>query len=434
MWSMPGSRSARRSAVALAAAAALTVAGCGGQSGDAAPAGDRTLTVWIMEGTNPDSQPFFDELSAAFQQRTGATLDVQFMQWGAAKDRFTTAIAGQTTPDVAEVGTTWVAEFGDAGALADLGPRVQEAGLSDSLLPGLVEAGTLDGTLYGMPWYAGVRSIVYRTDVFAELGLQPPTTWDELVAVGQRLKEGRPDLLPLPIAGDNEFVVYPFLWGAGGQVATQNGDAWTSGVDSPQSRAGIQFYADLALKHGFSTPAAATWRETDLRDSFTKGQSAMIFSGSWTPKAIVEAAPDLEGKIGAFPLPGPTGGLAPSVVGGSVLSIFETSDDQDLAWQLVEMMGTGEFAAKWAQESSYFPGITAQLNEAVQSPDPLVAPFAEQMVGSGRSVPVTPAFGQIQGKKTIAAMMRSILTGEATVEQATSTAAAEMNEIFASGA
>jgi N,N'-diacetylchitobiose transport system substrate-binding protein len=117
-----------------------------------------------------------------------------------------------------------------------------------------------------------------------------------------------------------------------------------------------------------------------------------------------------------------------------VLSIFETSDDQDLAWQLLEMMGTGEFAAKWAQESSYFPGITAQLNEAVQSPDPLVAPFAQQMVDSGRSVPVTPAFGQIQGKKTIAAMMRSILTGEATVEQATSTAAAEMNEIFASGA
>ncbi len=436
MWSLPGSRTARRSAVAVTAAAALALTGCAGQDGDAAPGGggDRALTVWIMEGTNPNVQPFFDELSAAFQQRTGATLDVQFMQWGAAKDRFTTAIAGQTTPDVAEIGTTWVGEFGDTGALVDLAPRVQQAGLSDRLLPGLVEAGTLDGSLYGLPWYAGVRSIVYRTDVFAELGLQPPTTWDELVAVGQRIKEARPDMLPLPIAGDNEFVVYPFLWGTGGQIATQNGDASTSGVDSPQSRAGIRFYADLATAHGFSTPAAATWRETDVRDSFTKGQSAMMFSGSWTPKAILEAAPDLQGKIGAFPIPGPTGGLAPSVVGGSVLSIFETSDEQDLAWQLVEMMGAGEFSTKWAQESSYFPGTTAELDQAVQSPDPLVAPFAQQMLESGRSVPVTPTFGQIQGKKTIAAMMRSILTGEATVEQATSTAAAEMNEIFANGA
>jgi N,N'-diacetylchitobiose transport system substrate-binding protein len=311
---------------------------------------------------------------------------------------------------------------------------VQEAGLSDGLVDGLVEAGTFGEALYGMPWYAGVRSIVYRTDVFAELGLTPPTTWDELVAVGRQIKQARPDMLPLPIAGDNEFIVYPFVWGAGGQIATQNGDTWTSGIDSPESRAGIQFYADLALAHGFSTPAAATWRETDLRDSFTKGQSAMIFSGSWTPKAILEAAPDLEGKIGAFPIPGPTGGLAPSVLGGSLLSVFESSEDQDLAWQLVEMMGTGEFADKWASESSYFPGTKALLDEAARSPDPLVAPFARQMVDSGRSVPVTPLFGQIQGKKTIAAMMRSILTGEATVEQATSTAAAEMNQIFADGA
>ncbi|WP_142104958.1 sugar ABC transporter substrate-binding protein [Pseudonocardia cypriaca] len=431
---MPGSRTARRSAVAVLAVAALALTGCGGGGTASGGGGDRTLTVWIMEGTNPDAQPFFSELSTAFQQRTGATLDVQFVQWASAHDKFVTAIAGGTTPDVAEIGTTWVGEFGDAGALVDLTPRVQEAGLSDGLVDGLVEAGTLGGALYGMPWYAGVRSIVYRTDVFAELGLQPPTTWDELVAVGQRIKEARPDLLPLPIAGDNEFIVYPFVWGAGGQIATQNGDTWTSGIDSPQARAGIQFYADLALEHGFSTPAAATWRETDVRDSFTKGQSAMIFSGSWTPKAILEAAPDLQGKIGAFPIPGPTGGLAPSVLGGSLLSIFETSDDQDLAWQLVETMGTGDFAAKWAQESSYFPGTTALLNEAARSPDPLVAPFAMQMVDSGRSVPVTPAFGQIQGKKTIAAMMRSVLTGEATVEQATSTAAAEMNEIFASGA
>ena len=432
MWSMPGSRTARRSAVAVLAAAALALTGCGGAAGSGG--GDRTLTVWIMEGTNPDAQPFVSELSAAFKQRTGATLDVQFVQWAGAHDKFVTAIAGGTTPDVAEVGTTWVGEFGDAGALVDIAPRVQEAGLTDGLVDGLVEAGTLGDALYGMPWYAGVRSVLYRTDVFDQLGLKPPTTWDELVAVGQRIKEARPDLLPLPIAGDDEFVVYPFLWGAGGQIATQDGGKWTSGVDSPQSRAGIQFYADLAVKHGFSTPAAATWKGTDTRDAFTKGQAAMIFSGNWQPKAILEAAPDLQGKIGAFPIPGPTGGLAPSVLGGSLLSIFETSKDQDLAWQLVQMMSTGEFAAKWAQESSYFPGTTALLDEAVRSPDPLVAPFARQMAESGRAVPITPAFGQIQGDKTIAAMMRSILTGEATVEQATSTAAAKMNEIFARGA
>jgi N,N'-diacetylchitobiose transport system substrate-binding protein len=430
MWSKPGSLRPRRAAAALLAAVALAATGCGGgDTGDG-----RTLTVWIMEGTNADARPFFDELSTAFRNQTGASLDVQFLPWASAHDRFLTSIAGGTTPDVAELGTTWVGEFGSTGALADLTGRVQDAGLSDGLVKGLQEAGTVDGALYGMPWYAAVRSIVYRTDVFAEAGVTPPTTWDELVAAGVKIKAARPDLIPFPIAGDNEYGVYPFVWGAGGQIATQNGGAWTSAIDSPQARQGIQFYSDLATVHGLSTPAAATWKETELRDAFTKNQAAMIISGSWTPTAILEAAPELQGKIGAFPIPGPTGGLAPSFLGGSLLSVFEGSDDQDLAWQLVQLMSTGDFAAKWGAESSYFPGTTALLDEAVRSADPLVAPFAQQMVEAGTNVPLTPLYGQVQGKKTIPAMMRSILTGEASVDEATSTAAQEMNQIFAGGA
>jgi N,N'-diacetylchitobiose transport system substrate-binding protein len=437
MWSRPGSRGARRAAVSLLAVSALTAAGCGGggDAGDGGEAGgDRALTLWIMEGTNSDARPFFDEVSAAFQQQTGASLDVQFVPWGGAKDKFTTAIAGGTTPDVAEVGTTWTPEFATTGALVDLTPRVQEAGLSDGLVDGLVEAGTVDGALYGMPWYAGVRSIVYRTDVFAEVGVNPPTTWDGLVAVGRQIKAARPDMLPFPIAGDNEYGVDAFIWGAGGEIATRSGDTWTSALESPQARQGIRFYTDLAVRHGFSTPAAATWKETELLDAFTKGQAAMIISGSWTPKTILEAAPELEGKFGAFPIPGPDGGLSPSFLGGSHLSIFETSENQDLAWELVKMLTTGDFAQRWAEASSYFPGTTALLEQAAQSEDPLVAPFARQMVEAGRSVPVTPMYGQVQGKKTMATMLRSILAGEASVEQATAAAAAEMNEIFAGGA
>ena len=436
MWSKPGSRGLRRAAVALVAAAGLVLAGCGSGSGSGGGAGGdgRTLTVWIMEGTNPDARPFFDQLTTTFENRTGAQLDVQFLPWSSAHDRFVTSIAGGTTPDVAEVGTTWTSEFGEAGALVDLAPRVKEAGLTDKLVSGLVEAGTVGDALYGMPWYAGVRSIVYRTDVFAELGLKPPTTWDELLQTGLAIKAAKPDMIPFPIAGDNEYGVYPFIWGAGGEIATQNGTHWTSAVDSPQARQGIKFYSELATVHGLSTPAAATWKETDLRDSFAKGRSAMIISGSWTPKSILEAAPDLKGKIGAFPIPGPTGGLSGSFLGGSHLTIFEGSKNQDLAWQLVQMMTTGEFAQKWGAESSFFPGTRELLDQAAASSDPLVAPFAEQMVDAGRSVPVTPLYGKVQGKKTIPTMMSSILTGQAGVEQATSTAAAEMNAIFAGGA
>ena len=124
-------RKAGRLAAGLAALS-LTVAACGGGSSDSGAVSDsagavdgqgKTLSVWIMEGTNPDAKPFFAGVSAAFKKETGATLDVQYVPWAEAHDKFVNSIAGGTTPDVAEVGTTWTPEFADAGALADLSAR-----------------------------------------------------------------------------------------------------------------------------------------------------------------------------------------------------------------------------------------------------------------------------------------------------------------------
>ena len=431
----------RRFAAGLAAVSLLAAA-CGEDSGSSGfkQQGDgeinakgETLTVWIMEGTNPDAQPFFEEVSADFEEETGATLDVQFVPWEEAHGKFVNSIAGETTPDVAEVGTTWTPEFADAGALVDLTGQVEDAELGSDLVPGLVEAGTVDGELYGMPWYAGVRSVVYRTDVFEKAGVEPPTTWDELVTVGEKLKAAEPDMVTFPIAGDSEYGVYPFIWGAGGEVATESDGQWSSQIDSAEAQEGISFYTSLALEHGFSTPAATTWDEADLSDAFSRGDAAMMIAGSWTPGALIEANPDLEGKIGAFPLPGRDGGVSPSFLGGSHLSIFQTAKNPDLAWAFVRLMSQGKYAELWGEQSGFFPGSKTLLEKVQQQDDPLVAPFATQMVDGGASVPVTPLYGQVQGKKTVSAMLQSILSGDESVEEASKQAAQEMDDIFSQG-
>lgn len=421
----------RRLGIGLAAAALMLT----GVSQTAAGSGEgETLTVWIMEGTNPDATPFFEDVTAAFEEQTGATLDVQFVQWADAKQQFTTGISGGTLPDVAEVGTTWTPEFAAAGALTDLTERIEETGLSEDLVPALADAGTFEEGLYGMPWYSGVRAILYRTDVFESAGItEMPATWDELVAAGEAIQEAEPDMLPFPIAGDSEFGLDPFIWGAGGDIATESDGEWTSALTSAEAREGIAFYTGLATEHGFSTPAASTWDEADLRDSFSAGESAMMIAGNWTPGALIEANPDLEGNIGAFPIPGPDGGLSPSFLGGSHLSIFNTTEQEDLAWTFIELMTTGDFASQWGEESGFFPATLSQLEEVQAGDDPLVAPFAQQMAEAGQTVPVTPLYGVIQGNKTIAAMLRSILAGDATIEEATETAAQEMNDVFAGG-
>ncbi|MEU4388698.1 sugar ABC transporter substrate-binding protein [Promicromonospora sp. NPDC023805] len=383
-----------------------------------------------MQGTNPDAEDFFADVSAAFEGETGATLDVEFVEWGDAHDRFVTSIAGGTTPDVAETGTTWTPEFADAGALAPLDAYVDGAGIGDDLVEGLVEAGTYDEQLYGMPWYAGVRSLVYNTEMFEQAGVEPPTTWAEIEDAAAGLEEEYPDKIAVAVPGDAEFTVYPWVWGAGGEVATLEGDTWTSGLDSPESQEGIEFWTGLATEGGYSSEGATTWRETDVLDAFAAGDVGMAVMGSWTPGAIVDANPDMEGKFAAVPIPGKDGGIAPSVLGGSHLSMFETAEDKDLAFAFIEMMTTGEFAQQWGEQSGYFPGQVSLLDETLASTDPLVAPFAQQFVEGGASVPVAPTYGAVQAKLTTSTMMQSILSGDADVAVASKAAAEEMTSVL----
>ncbi|MFC8801669.1 sugar ABC transporter substrate-binding protein [Promicromonospora sp. NPDC057138] len=424
-------RAMRRPLVAAIGAVLLatTTAACAGGSGGE-PEGDGTLSVWIMQGTNPDAEDFFADVTTAFEEETGATLDVEFVEWADAHDRFVTSIAGGTTPDVAETGTTWTPEFADAGALAPLDEYVDSAGVGDDLVEGLVDAGTYDGQLYGMPWYAGVRSLVYNTEMFEKAGVEPPTTWAELEDAAAALKEEYPDKIAVAVPGDAEFTVYPWVWGAGGEVATLDGDTWTSGLDSPESQEGIEFWTGLATEGGYSSEGATTWRETDVLDAFAAGDVGMAVMGSWTPGAIVDANKDMEGKFAAVPIPGKDGGIAPSVLGGSHLSMFETAEDKELAWKFIEMMTTGEFAQQWGEQSGYFPGQVSLLDETLKSTDPLVAPFAEQFVDGGASVPAAPTYGAVQAKLTTSTMMQSILSGDANVGEASKAAAEEMTSIL----
>ncbi|WP_228078427.1 sugar ABC transporter substrate-binding protein [Streptomyces profundus] len=419
-------RRRRRRLIACAAALTLGAAtACGGDGGSA-----DSLELWIMEGTNPDARPYVEALQAEFIERTGATLDVQFIQWGDAHDRITTAMAGGELPDVAEIGTTWAPEFGAAGALRDLSGDIEAGGLGDDLVPGLHEAGTVEGATYGMPWYAGVRALIYRADVFAEHGLQPPTTWDELRDVGLELRELEPEMIPFPVSGGAEHGLAPFIWGAGGEIAEPDGEGgWRATVAEPAAVEGIEFYTSLATEHDLSVAAAQTWLETDQLESFENGQAAMVINGNWTITTLLESDPTWAERIGVVPVPGRDGGFSPSFVGGSLLGDFNSSEPE-LAWELITLMSTGEFAASWADQTGYFPGQQSLLAEVQARDEPLVAPFAQQMLEAGRNLPVTERYGAIQGEQVLQRMLQSVLAGDRTAAEAAREAAATMDETF----
>ncbi|MEE3918155.1 extracellular solute-binding protein [Micromonospora sp. BRA006-A] len=121
-------------------------------------------------------------------------------------------------------------------ALADVSDKFNGWSEGKDILPDLVKNAQLDGKQYGVPWYAGVRAVYYRTDWFAEAGVKTPTNWDEMVAAAKAVQAKKPGTYGIALPGNSELPFYSFLWGAGGEIATKEGDSWKSGYNTPRRR------------------------------------------------------------------------------------------------------------------------------------------------------------------------------------------------------
>ena len=246
-----------------------------------------------MDPGSPAVQKIVKQYATDFQAANpGTTVNIEFVPWAQAHDKFTTSIAGGGVPDVAEMGTTWTPEFAAQGAFAEVQKPPEGEYVSS-----LVDAATLDDKVWGKPWYAGSRALIYRKDVLEKAGVEPPTTWDEMKAAAQAIKTKVPDIFPVGYTGLTEHMYLPTIWQAGGEIATQDGDTWKAALNSPQAAEAIDYYASF-YKDGLAPKDAIGWEEPDAQTAFANGDIAMLVAGGWTYQAIIDTKPEMKDKIG----------------------------------------------------------------------------------------------------------------------------------------
>ncbi|MGO1482098.1 MAG: extracellular solute-binding protein, partial [Brachybacterium sp.] len=162
---------------------------------------------------------------------------------------------------------------------------------------------------------------------------------------------------------------------------------------------------------------------------FLQEKVPMFITGSWVPATIRADNPELAEKLVAFTIPAKDSPVAPSFLGGSLMCRFTETQEPELAFELIKLVTTGDFATRWAEETNYFPGTIEAMDEVVAGGDELTAVFAQQMTEGGKTVPVTPSWGKIEGAKTMSTLVGTILEGTP-VQDAADTAAAEMDGFF----
>jgi N,N'-diacetylchitobiose transport system substrate-binding protein len=419
------------------AVAGLVVGACGGDDGDSDSADDATTTVAEAtdapgessapdtsgggsdaEGTlrlwlnGPDTpQEIVDYAIAEFNKtHPNVNVELERQQWTGLVERLTTSLSGSDAPDIVEFGNTQAQTFEAAGAVADLTEHVDELG-GDDFLQSLLEAGTYDDKVYAVPYYGGARIVVYRTDLFEASGIEVPTTLDEWLAAGAKLKADNastPNFSGIYFPGRNWHAVLSFIWENGGEIATKDGDQWVGQLDSPESIEGLEFF-----KQVFDEANSAPADTDDANDylAFCAGEVGMMPAPGWKIGQILneeDGCPELEGKVGAFALPGNTAGTtAPVFLGGSVLGIPANSQNQELAVELLKVLTSAGYQQQMA-EAGLIPALKSQLE--VVSGDAAAEAQAAAAQNS-RFVPTSEHWATVEGGFVMEDMLTEIAQG-----------------------
>lgn len=384
------------------AGAGAALGGCG------RPDGITRLTVWAMgnEGTHlPALLPAFEAANP------GIRVEVQPQPWGAAHQKLLTAYAGNSLPDISQVGNTWVAEMAAIGALSPTPPAA--ADLLRDQFPAVLDTNAIAGRPMATPWYVDTRLLFYRTDLLARAGYDTvPTDWagwkKSLHAVKRVAGEGAHAIL-LPL---NEFEQLLTFGLQGDQPLLRDQD--TRGNFASESfLAALSFYRSL-FDEGLA-PVVTAAQISNVWTEFARGRFSFYFSGPWTIGDMKSRLPpEVQPHWRTAGVPGPDGPGA-SAPGGSSLAVFRSSPHQDAAWALVRYLSDPAVQARFNVLTGDLPARPSAWAAPAVASDPYIAPFRDQLARA-RAVPKVPEWERIVTEMQIVA--DRMVRGQFTVREA----------------
>ena len=372
------------------------------------------ITVWLMVDAQDNWPEAVAAANQAFAQKhPGVNVKVQYQTWGDYKTKFEATLAGGSGPDVIEFGNTDTPKYTAAGALAPLDKGSFPN--SGTWLSGLAKAGVYNGKTFAVPYYAGARGVIYRTDQYKAAGIKStPKSLAEFQAAGQKLmaKYGGskdPTYSAVYFPGRYWYAAMSFVYDFGGQIAKTKGGKWVGTLDSPQALQGLAAWRTTALK---LSRANKTGDEAHPQQAlvFAKGKVGSFIGNGWEWPYSLDAKvgnPKLTGKIGAYPMPSHTAGqFMPTFLGGSVLGVPVTSKEKALATDWIAAYTSSTNMTTMAAKGGVIPNTTTLAR--INASKPTLAPFAEAAKASW-FVPATPNWANVESANVLQSMLSGML-------------------------
>jgi ABC-type glycerol-3-phosphate transport system substrate-binding protein len=397
-----GLRKTPAALVAFGTAAALAIAGCSSSSSSSAGGSSSTssapaqLTVWRMGGSVASQVTWMNNVVTQFHkdfpQYAHTKVNVVWVPWTSRTTDWNNALAsGKNAPDITELGNTDTPTEASLGVLTNVSSYVNSWSNKAGLVGGMLANDTQNGDVYAVPWFGGVRGVWYRTDQFTKAGItSPPTTWAQLVTDAQKLQQTFPGTYGIDAITDDTNAFASFVWGAGGQIATQSNGTWTADLTSPADEAAIKYYVSLYRTYHLSpskyigqtelgnTGSTSGGANTD----FGLGKLDLYIDGPWATATMPANSTDKH-NWASFPIPSENGpNTAPVFAGGSDLAIFKTSKYPQADWDLISVMDSQPNSTSFANLQGFFPPYTAELTNGPYKQEEFMSGFATAAANS----------------------------------------------------
>ena len=278
------------------------------------------------------------EITWMFWDDPAASTDTISITFGETIDRFNADYEGQY--HVTPITTTLEEYYTQLNALVDAGqtPDVfivsPGANLTDYVTPGVVAplneyldandgewrkqfssdavfdgATYEDGNIYAMPLHIAAACVFYNKDIFAEAGVEVPTTYDELLDVCQKIQDA--GYTPITISAGTAWCLSMLA----GYLCDREGvdlDAVNSGAESWNNEKCIAAGEKLLELSQYFQETAAGDSNDDATTAFYMGDAAILIQGSWAIGQINGGNPDFEPSCGVFQFPAIEGGNDPN--------------------------------------------------------------------------------------------------------------------------
>ncbi len=390
-----------------------------------------TVNIKYMGFTSFGMEEKLKEMFEA--QNPGITIEfVNAPEGGADRthDKYVTMLAaGDDSIDVLNVDVIWPPELAAAGWLLPLDewfPKEEQ----DKYIAAMIDAQTVDGHIYGVPWLADWGVLFYRKDILAEAGVEVPKTWQEMIDITTKL-QNQPELIGWVsnwLADQQlmcEFVEY--LYSNGGEFLDPTGKE--TRFNSPEGREAAQFMVDMANKYNVVEPGITTMNLDEGRAIFTEGKA--IFHRNWLyvwAQAQYSEGTKVKDKVGIAVLPTFKEGKTTSTLGGWSWSVNKFTKHPEEAAKVALFLGGAEAQKLRAMEADRVPPYLPVLNDpdVVEKNPEYLEMYA--MTKYIKSRPKSPFYTQMSN--IMQAELQNAILQQKTVEEAFNDAEQEIQMIL----